>query len=398
MRKYIFKIQPYLLKNEIQHYAWGQKNECAFIPKLLGIKPERDLPYAELWIGAHPKVPSKIMNTNLLELINEFPHEILGDEMSVKFRGKLPFLMKVLTAGEALSIQAHPNKAQAKMLHAKDPEHYPDDNHKPEIAIALDDFIALVGFKTIPKILKVLENYPPIAEFVPLKILENEDEKALLKRFYTNIKIKAKSDTFELESVLKKMDKLIAIKPEKSEADELYIELHKKYGTDVGLFSIYLLNLVHLKQGEAIFLNAGTPHTYLKGNIIECMANSDNVVRSGLTPKFKDIPILVDILTYETGIPEIMKPDDNSSSTEYKVPVPDFSIIMKKMNFGQEVRVLDDKLEIFILTEGKIQINSDGFTEIFKKGDTILIPAALEDYTISALENTTIYSAIIPEN
>ena len=398
MQKNIFKIQPYLLKNEVQNYAWGQKNEEAFIPKLLGIKPKKDLPYAELWIGAHPKAPSKIMTRTLLELLEEFPDEILGEEMNIKFSGKLPFLMKVLTAGEALSIQAHPNKSQAEVLHAKDPEHYPDNNHKPEIAIALDDLTALIGFRTIAEMLELLVEYPPIDEFVSGEILKGENPKESLKSFYSEIMTKSEAQQEELENILVKMDELISSKSDRSEADELFIELRKKYGTDVGLFSLYLFNLVHLKQGEAVFLNAGIPHAYLKGNIIECMANSDNVVRAGLTPKFKDISTLIDVLTYETGIPTIMKANKNSVTTEYSVPIPEFSILLKEMIAGQEFKVLDDKLEIFIITEGKIQIDSDDFTQIFKKGDTILIPAALEDYSISALENTIIYSAVIPEN
>jgi len=398
MKKNIFKIQPYLLTNEIQNYAWGQKNEDAFIPKLLGLKPKKNMPYAELWIGAHPKAPSKIMKRSLLELIEEFPDEILGEEMNVKFSGKLPFLMKVLTAGEALSIQAHPNKSQAEVLHAKDPEHYPDDNHKPEIAIALDDLTALVGFRTIPELIELLSEYSPIDEFVSGELLKGSDQKESLKSYYSEIMTQAEANPDNLEEVLVKMDKLISNKLKNSEADELFIELRKKYGSDVGLFSLYLFNLVHLKQGEAVFLDAGIPHAYLKGNIIECMANSDNVVRAGLTPKFKDISTLVDVLTYETGIPEIMKADENSSETEYKVPIPEFSIILKEMNAGQDNKILNDKLEIFIITEGKIQIDSDDFTQTFIKGDTILIPAALEDYSISAIENTTIYSAFIPEN
>lgn len=393
MKINIFNIQPYLLTNTIQHYAWGQKNETAYIPQLLNIQAEKDQPYAELWIGAHPKAPSTIMTRSLLELITEFPVEILGEEASKRFNDKLPFLLKVLSAGEALSIQAHPNKKQAEKLHANDPKHYPDDNHKPEIAIALDALTALVGFKTMPEIFNLLEEYSPIAEFVTLEVLKTEG----LKAFYSQLMTKAETNPKELETILMKMDQLITDKKNKSETDDLYLELRQKYGTDVGLFSLYLFNLIHLDEGEAVFLKAGIPHAYLKGNIIECMANSDNVVRAGLTPKFKDITTLVDILTYETGIPEIISPT-TTAITEYVVPIPEFSIIRKNINSGQELQLLNDRLKIFIITEGKITITSDGFSGKFKKGDTVMVPAALEEYSISAHESTTIYTAMIPEN
>ncbi|MBN2279037.1 MAG: mannose-6-phosphate isomerase, class I [Candidatus Marinimicrobia bacterium] len=394
----ILKIQPYLLENEIQHYAWGQKNDEAFIPKLIGITPQNDLPYAELWIGAHPKAPSKLIDTDLLEMIHSFPEEILGEKATARFRGNLPFLMKVLTAGEALSIQAHPNKAQAEILHEKDPENYPDNNHKPEIAIALDDLTALVGFRTIREMLNVLDNYPPIGEFVSPELLKGDNERESLKAFYTEIMTKAESNPDELELVLVKMDELISLKNEKSEADEFYIELRQKYGTDVGLFSLYFFNLLHLSQGEAVFLSAGIPHAYLKGNIIECMANSDNVVRAGLTPKFKDISTLVDILTYDTGLPIILQEDKNSYQTEYKVPVPDFAILMKKLKPGKEIKNFGKRLEIFIITEGQIHIQSGDFSDEYQKGDALLIPAALNCYKITATEPATLFSAIIPEN
>jgi mannose-6-phosphate isomerase len=139
------------MQNPIQNYDWGTRNKEAYIPQLLGIDAKPDTPYGELWLGAHPKAPSMVWVdgelTPLDQWISAHPIEVLGKAVARKFNGQLPFLLKVLSAGEALSIQAHPNKAQAKILHATDPLHYPDDNHKPEIAIALDSLTALVGIK-----------------------------------------------------------------------------------------------------------------------------------------------------------------------------------------------------------------------------------------------------------
>ena len=144
------------MKNKIQHYALGGKGESAYIPRLIGIIPERDKPYAELWMGVHPNAPSyvEIDHSFILldQLIRENPEEMLGKSVSNTYSNSLPFLLKVLSAEEALSIQVHPTKEQAKILHQKDSKFYPDDNHKPEIAIALDSHLAIVGFKPYPEL------------------------------------------------------------------------------------------------------------------------------------------------------------------------------------------------------------------------------------------------------
>ena len=168
------KPQPYRLRNTIQHYAWGTSGLDAFIPRLLGIAPEPDTTYAELWLGAHPKAPSQVMVEDageqvlipLDQWVAQYPAAILGERIANRFNGQLPFLTKVLSAGAPLSIQAHPDKSQAERLHALDPEHYADDNHKPEIAVALDGLAALMGFKPSSEILRTLQLYPELADFL----------------------------------------------------------------------------------------------------------------------------------------------------------------------------------------------------------------------------------------
>ncbi len=394
-----FYTRPHKLTNQIQHYAWGQRNGQAYIPNLLGIEPETNKPYAELWIGAHPRAASKIGEIALPEIIANNPQEILG-KPAKNFENRLPFLMKVLSAGEALSIQAHPNKEQAVQLHQKDSEHYPDDNHKPEIAIALDHLTALVGFRPIDDIVIQLTHYSPIADFAGDEAVTalKAGTKAGLKEFYRQIMQKAALQSFQLEKALQAMDKLIASTENRSKVEDLYITLRKKYSTDIGLFSLFLFNLVELEKGEAVFLKAGIPHAYLYGNIIECMANSDNVVRAGLTPKFKDIPTLVKILTYETGVPPIMRPEAGKDEVHYKVPIPEFAIIKREFSVNQSLEIQRDRMEIFIITTGKITITGEGFNETYKTGETVLIPASLGQTTITAQNETTLYSAVIPEN
>src|SRR6516162_10200615 len=164
------RARPYLMHNQVQNYEWGTHDDEAYIAALLGITPEPGKPYAELWMGAHPKAPSSVLvdrkQIPLDQWIAAHPQELLGATVAARFGKRLPFLFKVLAAGEALSIQAHPNKVQAKVLRENDPEHYPDDNHKPEIAIAIDALTALMGIKPFDELANSLWRYPEIAGFV----------------------------------------------------------------------------------------------------------------------------------------------------------------------------------------------------------------------------------------
>lgn len=401
----------YLLKNQIQNYEWGAKGSHAMIPNLLGIQPEKNKPYAELWIGAHPKAPSTVVlshgeEVSLYELIEKFPEEVLGKDVSRRFDGKLPFLLKVLSASEALSIQAHPDKTKAGILHKKDPKNYPDDNHKPEIAIALDSLKALVGFKPLDKFLNAIESYGGLKEFAGSKIIDEiqnsplpEEEK--VKILYEEIIKKSVSHPEELKTAVEKIKKEVLNKDAglRTEEENLFLQLEKQYGTDIGLFSVFLFNLVELKEGEGVFLDAGVPHAYLRGNIIECMASSDNVVRAGLTPKFKDIESLIEILSYDLTPVEVI--NSNSSEKEenkYQVPINEFEITRWKFK-EESFRNLDNQsLSILIIIEGSISIEISGNKKSYNKGDSILIPALLENLKINFSRNTLVFRASIPLN
>jgi len=403
-----FKAKSYLLKGKIQNYAWGTKNNDAFIPQFLDIPTERDKPYAELWMGIHPNAPSEILvdgkNTAFDELIKRFPDEILGNKVSKNFES-LPFLFKVLSAGQALSIQAHPNKKQAIELHAKDPEHYPDDNHKPEIAIALSNLTALAGFKTFDQLTQILQSYPEIAFFIGEDIVSEmnqsqdqskEQQKPLLKKMYSSLMKKSLTDNDELLKAIENLDTRLKLKNELTATEEKFFELRKIYpGADSGLFSLFLLNMIHLKQGQGIFLKAGLPHAYLKGNIVECMANSDNVVRAGLTPKFQDIDTLVEILTYETTLVEILQGEYKKGELVYNTPVSEFQISRIDMNENS----VDQKtagLQILLITEGRVTISWSDGNEEYIKGQSVLVPANLNTYKIECRDFATIFKVIIP--
>lgn len=402
--------RPYRMQNPIQTYTWGTRNAEAFIPRLLGIEPQPGAPYAELWMGAHPKAPSAVIVEGkpmaLDRWIEAYPEEILGREAAAHFNNQLPFLFKVLSAGEILSIQAHPNKAQAQALHARDPENYPDDNHKPELAIALDSLTALMGIKPYAEMVEAFDRYPELAGFVGEEACEalrqtggasaTEQWLAARQAFAALI---ARSVTHERE-LAQAIDALAARLgdgwTDLREEERLFLDLRARYsGPDVGLLVILVLNLIHLDAGQGMFIAAGIPHAYVRGNIIECMANSDNVVRVGLTPKFKDAQALVEILGDEPQSLTILDGSD-ASEVVYRTPAREFQVSRRRMEPGEEWVETGSGPRIVLVTQGQVQLRWDGGAETFRRGESILIPAILGRFTVCAENRVELFKAEVP--
>jgi mannose-6-phosphate isomerase len=400
----MLKPQPYILKNTVQHYEWGTKGKNAFIPKLLNIKPERDKPYAELWMGAHPKASSKIFidgkEFDLAEVIRKYPSEMLGRKTAKRFSNTLPFLFKVLSVNEALSIQVHPNKKQAKALHKKDPLNYPDENQKHEIAIALDSLTALIGFKPIKQIMKTLKDYPEIIDFIGAGIKIDPIKKNFVKQIFTQLIKNSITDTNRLSSAIKKLNDRLDRKKVKTEIEKYFLKLHKKYKTNVGLLILFFLNLVKLKRGEAIFTKPGVPHAYLKGNILECMSNSDNVIRAGLTPKFKDLKTLLKVLSFEPGSPEILKGQKKKDQMGYKINVKEFVIRLFKAGKTELEFNAQSGPRILLVLNGKIKliykVNDKFAWQRFAKGDSLFLPSILSKYKITSEKSTSFVLVEVP--
>jgi mannose-6-phosphate isomerase len=406
--------QPYLLENKIQNYEWGTRGEKAFIPNFIGAEIKNDTPYAELWIGTNPKACSDVtvdkVNISLADFIDKFPAEILGKETAVNCKNRFPYLLKVLSAAEALSIQAHPNKEFAKILHAKDPVNYPDDNHKPEIAIALDSLTALAGFKSVSDLLTIFQNNPEITNFIELGNLDSYEgigassstEKTLfLKMVFENLLTNAKASPDKVKETVNGLIKRISAKEAKlTETEKLFLELSAKNSNDdIGLLVVFFLQMVHLKKGEAIFTGAGIPHAYIKGDIVECMANSDNVVRAGLTSKFKDIDALKKIAYYNVEPLPIIKNSNELIIFPYPAPVEEFNI--SKIELGKYSFCsfnTNDSFETLLIAEGEIVISDPlyGTNKYeYSKGAIILIPAFLEKYQIYAKSKSIIFRVTV---
>lgn len=424
-----FKNEPTVLKLacQIQPYAWGDKS---YIPDLLGIDNSEGRPYAEMWIGAHPKAPAKtnIENTevNLNDLVNAAPEEILGTDIAQKFNNELPYLLKILASEKPLSIQAHPNKQQAEAGFEKENRsgvpidapnrNYRDANHKPEIIVAETVFYALNGFRPLKEIAELLITNEAFKGIMPdfnerLVVAEKEGtEKELLKELYTRImnmpqdevdtRIGGLVDGLRAQDFVNRNEREYWV----LRADD---EFTKDGHRDRGIFSIYLLNLVPLNPGQGMYLDAGELHAYLEGVGIECMANSDNVLRGGLTPKHVDVTELLNTLTFNSGKPKILEPERSRRATSlsaqegaYKTPVGEFALSVINVGDYQDIyeNTTPHSADAILALSGGIDIETDKGSLRLSQGDSVIIPAAITGYKIRSTRSggSKLYKVSIP--
>lgn len=301
------------LINSVQNYAWGSKTA---LTELYGIANPSQQPMAELWMGAHPKSSSRIEGADgkavsLRDVIERDKATLLGESVAKRF-GELPFLFKVLCAAQPLSIQVHPNKHNSEIGFAKRmrvgipmdaaERNYKDPNHKPELVFALTPFLAMNAFREFSEIVSLLQPvsgaHTAIAHF-----LQEPNAERLSQLFASLLNMQGDEKSRAL-AVLK-----AALNSQQGEPWQTIRVISEFYPDDSGLFSPLLLNVVKLNPGEAMFLFAETPHAYLQGVALEVMANSDNVLRAGLTPKYIDIPELV------ANVKFVAKPADQLLTT-----------------------------------------------------------------------------------
>jgi mannose-6-phosphate isomerase len=280
-------------------------------------------PYAELWLGTHGNGMSYVTiddddnkNSNDNKNNNSPRHESLQDYVARNpslhcGQSELGFLLKVLSVRKVLSIQAHPDKALAAQLHAERPSVYKDPNHKPEMAICLSDTVrAMCGFRVVDEIQQHVREYPELQHVLGAPLVarvlawqpgNDVNEKELLRTlFHAYVAAPAEVLATHVDALVQRLRQL---RGGGTELQRLMLQLAEQFPGDCGIFAPLLLNVVELTTNEGLFINANEPHAYISGEILECMACSDNVVRAGLTPKLKDVPTLVHMLTYQTGVP-----------------------------------------------------------------------------------------------
>ncbi|HFQ8228480.1 TPA: mannose-6-phosphate isomerase [Citrobacter freundii] len=378
------------LINSVQNYAWGSKTA---LTELYGLANPQQLPMAELWMGAHPKSSSKIEDASgrivsLRDAIDSRQSALLGDAVAKRF-GELPFLFKVLCAAQPLSIQVHPNKRNSEIGFAKEnaagipmdaaERNYKDPNHKPELVFALTPFLAMNAFREFSEIVSLLQPvagaHTAIAHF-----LEHPNAERLSELFAGLLSMQGEEKSRAL-AILK-----AALETQQGEPWQTIRLIAEFYPDDSGLFSPLLLNVVKLNPGEAMFLFAETPHAYLQGVALEVMANSDNVLRAGLTPKYIDIPELVANVKFDAKPANqlLTTPVKNGAELDFPIPVDDFAFSLHALS-AEETTIDQPSAAILFCVEGEAVLSKGEQSLVLKPGESAFISAEESPVSMSGV-------------
>ncbi|EGT4385822.1 mannose-6-phosphate isomerase, class I [Cronobacter malonaticus] len=373
----------YRLRNGIKNYAWGSRTA---LNTLFGVPNPDEQPQAEMWMGAHPAGCSEIEtgsdSVSLLDAIAQSPESVLGARAMDRF-GQLPYLLKILAAETALSIQVHPDKRQAEEGYAQQGnrvgEDYNDANHKPELVYAITPFMAMNGFRPFQEIvnhflrLNAPELMPALAEFRGNLTGEG------FKHFFVSL---MQLTQREKENVLTQLQACLD-SGGFTHLQSFITRLMRDYPGDIGILAPLFLHCITLAPGEAMFLRAGTLHAYVHGTAVEVMACSDNVLRAGLTPKKINLPELVKCTVFrETQEQELrLLPDDTGTEQHYSVPVEDFCFSV--IGNCQQKRVDVDSAQILLVLSGITTLRDTNGDEItLFAGQSVFIPALTASYSI----------------
>ncbi|MFE3797793.1 mannose-6-phosphate isomerase, class I [Nocardia tengchongensis] len=381
------------LVGALRSYAWGSRTALA---QLCGRPVPSAHPEAELWFGAHPADPARVQinghSESLLELVSADPQHELGP-VAGEFGGRLPFLLKILAAEEPLSLQAHPSIEQARAGFARENHNgvaldsamrnYRDENHKPELVVALDRFEALAGFREPRRTVRLLQalDVPELNQYAEL-LAAQPDSAGLRTLFTTWIALPQASLSTLLPKVLDGCVRYLsgAASGSKEFVPEVRtaLELAEAYPGDAGVLAALLLNRITLEPGEGLFLDAGNLHAYLRGVGVEIMANSDNVLRGGLTPKHVDVPELLRVLDFEPlDLPVIEAERVSDSVFRYHTPAPEFGLSRFELAADAEpVQVVGSGPVIALVTHGRVRLFQGGHDLIVECGRAAWISAA----------------------
>ncbi|MDH2895385.1 mannose-6-phosphate isomerase (plasmid) [Rahnella variigena] len=376
------------MHNGVQNYAWGSKDA---LTKLYGITDPQDRPMAELWMGAHPKSSSQVENASgqtvsLRDQISADLNGQLGTKVAKRF-GELPFLFKVLCADQPLSIQVHPSKGAAEIGFAKEnaagipldaaERNYKDPNHKPELVYALTPFQAMNGFRELRDIVSLLQPVAGAHQLIA-SFLSFPDVDHLRSLFAGLLSLEGEEKSRALDVLKSVLD------DQHGDPWDTIRSISEFYPDDSGLFSPLLLNVITLQPGEGMFLYAETPHAYLKGVSLEVMANSDNVLRAGLTPKYIDIPELLANLKFNAkpAAELLTTPVVKGAELNFPIPVEDFAFSIHSL--GAEPQTLEqDSAAIVFCIEGQSVLAKNDETLVLSPGESCFLSAGESPVTVS---------------
>ena len=380
----------YKMENPIKDYPWGSHTA---INEFYNISNINDQPQAEMWMGCHPNGSSQLIDAennkiNIDDFIKQAPETVLGDAFN-KF-GELPFLFKVLAADKPLSIQVHPSKIRAEEgcaaenlagIPVSSPNrNFKDPNHKPELVFAVTPFNALNGFRPFNDIVELFNGLvlaPLQNEIAGFKKLPSGDTLRVLFEALLILEGEAKKAAIaELLTYAANQTSLVF---------ETIKQLAAVYPDDMGIFSPLLLNVVKLNPGEAMFLYAETPHAYLQGLALEVMANSDNVLRAGLTPKYIDIDALISNIRFDVTEPEniLMQPEVSGNQAEYPIPVQDFSfsILTNESSLNENIHMTS--ASVLFCEHGQFEVACAQNAVTVEKGESVFVPASASTISVT---------------
>ncbi|MFC7868799.1 mannose-6-phosphate isomerase, class I [Streptomyces murinus] len=361
------------LDNTVRPYAWGSPTA---IPQLLGVEPTGE-PQAEMWMGAHPGAPSRTARGTLAEVIDADPERELGKETVARFGPRLPFLLKILAAGAPLSLQVHPDLEQAREGYDDEERrgvpidaphrNYKDANHKPELICALTEFDGLCGFREPAHAAELLAALGVDSLKPYVHLLGAHPEEAALREVLTAILSADRAD------MARTVAEATAACARLGGDHAPYAGLAHHFPGDPGVIAAMLLNHVRLQPGEALFLGAGVPHAYLDGLGVEIMANSDNVLRCGLTPKHVDVPELLRVVRFEAGDPGVLRPEATPDGEEvYETPIDEFRLSRYALAEGGAAHDLTrDTPQILLCTAGSVRAGEHELGP----GQSVFVPA-----------------------
>lgn len=404
-----------LLRGALRTYAWGSRTAIA---EFTGRTVPAAHPEAELWFGAHPGDPAwletKHGEVSLLDALVADPEGQLGPGSRARFGDVLPFLVKVLAADEPLSLQAHPSAEQAIEGYLREERlgipvnspvrNYRDTSHKPELLIALQPFEALAGFRQASRTAELLRTLA-IAELDPyIELLNDQSDADGLRALFTTWITAPQPDLDALVAAV--LDGAIAhVSSGATEfADEVktVLELGERYPGDAGVLAALLLNRISLAPGEAIFVPAGNLHTYLRGFAVEVMANSDNVLRGGLTPKHVDVPELLRVLDFEPTAEARLRPHIRREGfgMVYETPAEEFAVALLALEgeyLGHEVDAScsHEGPQVLLCTEGCTSVHAKSSSLTLRRGMAAWVAADDGPIRLVAREPTKLFRATV---
>ncbi len=404
-----------LLRGAIRTYAWGSRTAIA---EFTGRPSPAAHPEAELWLGANPGDPAFLEGpdgeVSLLQALIADPEGQLGPAVCTRFGDALPFLAKVLAADEPLSLQAHPSAAQAAEGYLREERrgipvsspvrNYRDSSHKPELLVALHQFEALAGFRPAAQTIELLRALA-VSDLDPyIDLLDDQSDADGLRALFTTWITAPQPDIDVLVSaVLDGAIHYVSSGATQFEAEvKTVLELGERYPGDAGVLAALLLNRITLGPGEGIFLSAGNLHAYLRGVGLEVMANSDNVLRGGLTPKHVDVPELLRVLNFtpttESDLRAPTHPD--GLAVVYDTPTEEFAasvLTIDGEHLGHEVDAPSrhDGPQILVCIEGSTAVVGKSGTLTLTRGAAAWVAADDGPIRLVAHEPTKIFRATV---